>query len=62
MPSTRTESSGAVHSYISTNHLSTLTPKVTANRPSPTTHTTMADALKAEGNKLFAEKKYSESM
>jgi hypothetical protein len=27
-----------------------------------TTHHTMADALKAEGNKLFAEKKFEESM
>jgi hypothetical protein len=26
------------------------------------THITMADALKAEGNKLFAEKKFAESM
>ena len=31
---------------------------------SPQTHTifNMADALKAEGNKLFAEKKFAESM
>jgi hypothetical protein len=27
-----------------------------------TTHYNMADALKAEGNKLFAEKKFEESM
>jgi hypothetical protein len=38
--------------------------KIQCSTESPYTHNTltMADALKAEGNKLFAEKKFAESM